>query len=149
MTRKLKAGSLLLVVGIATIIAACMLAMLLLVSYTQRLQTQRQMEDRLQRNGQSALAIALLEREGMPDSIRMDLYEEGHDSIYIVNRPFGLYRYIQVAAFDHQNQWQRTALIGKELTEKEKYTLWLANEDRPLSVSGDTWIQGTVFLPPA
>src|SRR5690606_35636940 len=79
---------------------------------------------------------------------RMDLYGEGADSISLQQEKWGLFTLAAIKSFKNQDTLRKAFLIGRE-THQDKTVLYLADEDRPLSVSGSARITGETLLPKA
>ncbi|KQR70896.1 hypothetical protein ASF92_05675 [Pedobacter sp. Leaf176] len=75
-----------------------------------------------------------------------DLFEENADSVALEKANWGIYDYSLVKSFISGDTLKRAFLIGKS-DESELTSVYLSDEDRPLSVSGDTRITGDAVLP--
>jgi hypothetical protein len=73
------------------------------------------------------------------------LYAE--DSIFIQKSAWGLYDVVTIRAKYKQDSLTQAFLLGMEALDTT--VLYVADEDRNLSVSGETKIEGTVFIPQA
>lgn len=150
MIKKLKGGSLLFVIGMAALLALLVAAVVLLLLYSKNQGNQRIIEDRMQRNLQSAITYSLLtDNVQTKDTLLLDLYKEGSDSVKLIKKNFGIYHYIIAEAYDQARRFSKMALLGNTLMEDEKFALYLVNNHRPVSVSGKTKITGNAYLPEA
>jgi len=67
------------------------------------------------------------------------------DQLWITKKHWGLFDVVTVVAKQYQDSLQKAFLIGPN--ETDSTVLYLMDEDRNLSVSGKTIIQGTAYLP--
>ena len=90
-------------------------------------------------------ALALICRDSMicpaNDSASVRLFS-GHDIKLYVSK-WGLYESVEIAAGDMSKHF----LLGKENECRYKAALWTCDLKRPLSLSGDTRIQGLAYIP--
>lgn len=148
---KLKAGALLSVVGISTIIALLLALMLLLLLYNRNDTSQLLRKLKLERNLESGTALLLsrayADEAGEEELI--DLFKEEVDSVSLQHYPWGLYEVAIIKSFEATDTMQKVFLKGNKVQNDKAYALYLKDDDRPLSVSGKTVIRGTAYLPPA
>ncbi|WP_454880742.1 hypothetical protein [Sphingobacterium detergens] len=78
------------------------------------------------------------------DSTLTNVLQEG-DSVYISKYEWGLYDIAVVRASLRQDSLLKNALLGNFATDST--VLYITDEDRPVSVSGETVIKGVAFLP--
>lgn len=78
------------------------------------------------------------------DTALTNVIQKG-DSIYFSKYEWGLYDVVVIRANMHQDSLMKTALMGAVPTDST--VLYITDEDRPVSVSGETVIKGTAFLP--
>lgn len=82
------------------------------------------------------------------DSIKtVDLFGDNQSLVEISKHRYGVFDIVTV-----QNKWKnisfkKTALLGENIFEGEKTALYLTDRQRYLSVSGNTIISGTSYLP--
>ncbi|MGK6353469.1 hypothetical protein [Parapedobacter sp. DT-150] len=146
----LKAGALLLALLLAVIIGVMTGGLLLLLQYHRQYAAHALRQERLQRNLGSATNLLLTAGTAtVGDTAMADLFDEELDSVRLIRRPWGVFDLGVAHAFEHGDTVGRTFLIGCAPTEAERYALYLADEYRPLSISGNTRIQGDAFLPEA
>jgi len=148
---KLKAGALLSVLGIALIIALLLGAMLLLLYYNRKDNTQALRALKLERNLQSATTLLLSKPYSATTgpAETLDLYHEGTDSVQLQQYPWGIYEIALASAFENSDTLRKAFIKGRQINPAKAYVLYLKDDDRPLSVSGSTLIRGTAYLPPA
>lgn len=150
MNKKLKGGALLFVIGIASIIALLVSAMAVLLLYTNIMTNERKIADRLHRNVDSAITWALVaDHIGVNDTLLLDLYNEGCDSVKLIKRQFGGYQYLIAEAYEQSHSVSKLMLLGSTSQEDQNFALYLADNNRPVSISGTTKIIGNAYLPQA
>ncbi|MDB5012336.1 MAG: hypothetical protein JWQ25_538 [Daejeonella sp.] len=144
----LKASALYLVI-IVSLIIAIFSATLITTAYLYKLEYQKNLRySRLSSNLQSGYALALSSSLKFQDQdVIIDLFGEEKDSILVREETWGIYKLAQVKSFTQRDSLNKTFLIGNEQT--DSVAIYLADEDRPLSVSGSTQITGEGILPKA
>ncbi|MFC3197337.1 hypothetical protein ACFOET_06910 [Parapedobacter deserti] len=146
----LKSGALLLALLLAVIIGVLTGGLLLLLQYHRQYAAQAFRHERLQRNLHSATGLLLTQETTIyGDTTAMDLFGDGRDSAILIRRPWGAFDVGITYTYEQRDTLSSTFLIGRVLTDSERYALYLADENRPLSISGETRIQGDAFLPEA
>lgn len=146
---RVRAGILAYTLAISLVISTILTAIIIL-GYYHRLESKAdEISIRVDRNLRSAEQIALSDPEAFDyfEPYIIDLYEEERDTVIIEKRPWGVYDYFKIVA--KHGRWQRQSFfsLGYEINEEAKSALYLVDERRPLSVVGDTRIEGTVYLP--
>lgn len=144
----LKASALYLVI-IVSLVIAIFSATLITTAYLYKLEYQKNLRyGRLSSNLQSGFALALsTEFKSQDQDVLLDLFGEERDSILIREEKWGLFKLAQVKSFRLKDSLSKAFLIGNEQT--DSVAIYLADEDRPLSVSGSTQITGEGILPKA
>ncbi|SFC23429.1 hypothetical protein SAMN05421747_106192 [Parapedobacter composti] len=146
----LRAGALLLALLVATVIAAITAALLLVFQYHRQYAAETMRHERLRQNLASATNLLLVgETANGIDTARLGLFDDQRDSVLLIRAPWGIYDIGIARAFEGHDTLSHVFLMGKALTPGERYALYLADEHRPLSLSGKTRIQGDAFLPEA
>ncbi len=80
---------------------------------------------------------------------QFDLYVTGNDSVQVEKHYWGLFDLIKASAFRGVHHTSIYALVGKKPDAWGVASLYLADENRPLSLAGSTVVNGTCFLPQA
>lgn len=78
------------------------------------------------------------------DTALTNVTQQG-DSVYLSKYEWGLYDIAVVRAHMQQDSLMKTALLGA--IPADSTVLYITDEDRPVSVSGETVIKGTAFIP--
>lgn len=142
----LKASTLYIVVIISLLIAMIS-ASLLTIAFYYRLEVQKKTRlDNLLHNENSGREILL--SEGFSDydkEVVMDLFADQKDSLVLRKELWGVYELGMVKAFELKDTLKRSFLIGNVFLDSN--VLYLADEDRPLSLSGKTQLVGDGELP--
>ncbi|WP_407427533.1 hypothetical protein [Arcticibacter sp.] len=145
----LKASALYLVVVIALVIAV-FCASLITVAAFYRQEHQKSMRyAELSVNLESGRTLILSSNYQLYDQDdRLDLFEEESDSVLLRKEHWGIFDLGTVSAFSQKDTLSQSFLIGLDAS-GDKSVIYLADEDRPLSVSGRTQIVGAADLPKA
>ena len=145
----LKASALYIVIVIALVIGI-ICSSLVTAAYFYKLQYQKKFRmDRLQLNLGSAINLLLSKEDGGQNEMIRDLFANGKDSVSTEKRNWGLYDIGIAKAFQQRDTLYKTFLIASVIDSAKWGTLYLIDEDRPLSVSGKTMVRGTAFIPKA
>jgi hypothetical protein len=135
---------------IISILIALICGSILLVGFMYKMQESKlRRNDMLNRNAASA-SLLLMQDSFIYDSVRrIKLFEndeETGDSVILEKRQWGLYELGLVASFKNTDSVKKAFLIGSPLKDTAT-ALYIADEDRPLSISGKSRIQGIAYLP--
>jgi len=146
----IRASALYLVIVIALVIGV-LCSSLIVVAYFYRSEYHRKFRyDQLQNNLNSGINILL----ASPDStyarqVTFSLFGKGADSITIQKSAWGIYNVCKVQSFIQTDTLFKTFLTANLVDSTKWAVMYLADEDRPVSVSGKTAIKGNVFIPKA
>ncbi|SES20184.1 hypothetical protein [Pedobacter rhizosphaerae] len=145
----LKAGALYFAIVMAFFIAVISAAIILLAAHYRNSYLKELRFNRLQQNRDSAILYALNTPAPVAgDTLKIDLYADEMDSVEINRESWGILNLTQVKAFIEQDTLKSIFFTGTD-THKDSLSLYLSDEDRPLSVSGKTKIVGDVQVPKA
>ncbi|GGH22134.1 hypothetical protein E2R65_18620 [Mucilaginibacter phyllosphaerae] len=146
----LKASSLYIVIIISFIIAL-ICSSLIAAAYFYRLNYQKKFRsDKLQNNLESGINLLLSESETpYRETEKVNLFNNDADSVITGKLPWGVFDIGTVRAFIQQDTLQKSFMIAKNIDSANWMALYLIDEDRPLSVSGQTLIRGNVRIPKA
>ncbi|TKC60299.1 hypothetical protein FBD94_15450 [Pedobacter hiemivivus] len=142
----IKAGALYIVV-IVSLLIAMISASLLTIAFYYRQEVQKKTRfDKLLVNLESGTAVLLSEGFNYYDEAKsVDLFEDQKDSLVLKKELWGVYELNTVKAFEAKDTLKRAFFSGDAFTDPN--AIYLADEDRPLSVSGNTQITGDGQLP--
>ncbi|WP_316812816.1 hypothetical protein [Pedobacter heparinus] len=119
----------------------------LLIGYTYRMENKKlERRDKLEQNLESGLTVVLQAGFGADTLKKTSLYGLEQDSVLLDKQPWGIYEMGLVKAWIGGDTLQKAFLIGAGVKDSLK-VLYLADEDRPLSISGKSLIRGTAYLP--
>ncbi|PRY48079.1 hypothetical protein B0I27_11613 [Arcticibacter pallidicorallinus] len=145
----LKASALYLVVVIALIIAVFCASLITVAAFYRQEHQKSLRYAKLSVNLESGRALLLSSNYQLYDQEdRLDLFEEENDSVLLRKEHWGLFDLGTVSAFSQKDTLSQSFLIGLDAS-GDKSAIYLADEDRPLSVSGKTQIVGVAELPKA
>jgi hypothetical protein len=141
-----KAAALYIVVIISLMIAVISVS-LLSVAFYYRLENQKKNRfDRLQTNLESGTAILLSPDFAVSEFPQgIDLYEDQQDSVLLQKLNWGIYTLNTLKTFEQHDTLRRAFLSGTTYTNSA--AIYMADEDRPLSLSGNTQLIGDGDLP--
>ncbi|AOM76529.1 hypothetical protein [Pedobacter steynii] len=140
-------ASALYIVVIVSLLIAVISASLLTIAFYYRLGVQKKVrQERLLVNLQSGCEALLSGGFNTDDEFHlMDLYGNQKDSLIFRKEIWGVYELGTVKAFELKDTVQRTFFIGDAFSDPN--AIYLADEDRPLSISGKTALTGDAKLP--
>ncbi|MDQ0638324.1 cytoskeletal protein CcmA (bactofilin family) [Pedobacter sp. W3I1] len=145
----LKAGALYFSIFVAFLIAVICASLIMLATHYRGSYLKEMRMARLSRNMESGIAYVLAENENTSGSIEgLDLFGDQTDSVLIAKKKWGIFTLATVKSFVLSDTLKRSFMIGLETT-NDALAVYLSDEDRPLSVSGDTRITGDVEVPKA
>ncbi len=146
----LKASSLFYAIAMALIIALVS-SSLILFAYFNRLQISSCLQtEKVQRNAGSGLNLLMSDQEivRLNEKRILDLYETGNDSVTLEKKSWGLFEIDISTAFSSDKRNTQIVQVGSTLNSNQT-ALYLADQDKPLSLCGNTLIKGNCFLPKA
>lgn len=140
---KVKGSSLLLAIVVSLIIAMTLLAFMLLYQYNRYFLYKGNKASELIHNVNSTLQ--LIETNGHlfdQEKRELDLYEEEKDSVLVSRKEWGLMDIWSLVAHTGKDSLQKAYLSGTSWN--DSLALYLAGNNRPLSLCGKTLIKGNV-----
>jgi len=144
----IKAGTLYMVIIISLLIGMISMTLLTIAFFYKQQEQKKTRLDRLASNMESATAIILGEGFINHDQdMAMDLYGNGQDSVLLNKSTWGVFEMNTIKAFERNDTVKRAFLSANKYIDQT--AIYLADEDRPLSLSGDTRITGVGEVPKA
>ncbi|MDQ0966828.1 cytoskeletal protein CcmA (bactofilin family) [Flavobacterium sp. W4I14] len=144
-----KAGALYFSIIVAFLIAVICASLIMLAAHYRGSYLKEMRMARLNRNMDSGIAYVLAENETTSGSLEdLDLFGDQTDSVRIAKKKWGIFTLATVKSFVLADTLKRSFMMGIETT-NDALAVYLSDEDRPLSVSGDTRITGDVEVPKA
>jgi len=143
-----KAAALYIVV-IVSLLIAVISASLLTIAFFYRLEVQKKIRmDKLMTNLESGTAILLSEGfRKYDEELVLDLYGDQKDSLVLSKLRWGVFDLQLLKVFELKDTLKRSFLSGNVFADQS--AIYLADEDRPLSVGGSTQVVGNGELPKA
>ncbi|WP_410221208.1 hypothetical protein [Pedobacter sp.] len=140
----LKAGALYFSIVIAFFIAIISASLIMLAAHYRNSYLKNIRYQRLTTNIESGVVYALAKEGISAEPETIDLYGDSIDSLSVEMKPWGIYPLAVIKSFILQDTLKRAMLIGQQ---PDKTVLYLSDENRPLSVNGQTKITGNALLP--
>jgi hypothetical protein len=146
----IRASALYFVIVIAFVIGL-LCAFLILTGYYYKVQYQQKFrDDQLATNSGSGVNLLLTdEGDNYLDEKSVSLFGMENDTVALKKMPWGIFDIGIVKAHIQQDTVYTVFSIANQIDSAKWAALYLVDEDRPLSVSGKTRIQGNAFLPQA
>ena len=151
MRSRVPAGILTSVLAVSLIIATLCASLITLAYYYRMATVQHTAYDRLDNNARSGINVLLATSESSTyvQGRWRDLFGQGQDSVWLQQRSWGLYP-LAIAQAQHGGRSRRQmALLGHRPDELGRSALYLADEQRPLAIAGNTQLKGMCYLPKA
>lgn len=148
---KVPAGALSLVLVISLLISS-MLGSLVMLAYYRDINIARtSLKERLRANAASGIHLLLASSNTayMEQVTELDLFGKGDDSVRVAKQAWGVFDVYIVQAVQGRHTASSIALVGVDPKEFRGQALYLPDEERPLSLSGNTEIIGDCYLPKA
>lgn len=145
----IKAGSLFYAVVISIIIAIVS-SSFILFTYLCRIESdQLSITERLNRNADSGLNLLMAEQSlvELNESKTIDLYGFDEDSVFLSRKPWGAFEVLISSAGFRGQKVERIAQAGWAKDSTQQFSIYLADEGKPLALCGKTVIRGNAFLP--
>ncbi|HTF05149.1 MAG TPA: hypothetical protein VK826_14070 [Bacteroidia bacterium] len=133
---------------VISILIAMLTCSVLLAEHFSRLSIRRDMvNEELVRNVESGIALLCGAENDFTEEQDVDLFGRGKDSVLLQRKTWGAFD-VCIARAHSGNQFNvRIALVGNKPDPADAFALWLADMDRPLSVTGNTQLRGRCYLP--
>ncbi len=141
-------ASALFIVLFVSLVIGILCSALIYSAYFYRLQVYDSMtHSRMDRNAYSAINF-LFSQKGQIITEQLDLFGE-EDSVLVENKIWGVFDVAIVKAFSGKYNTSRVLMYGYKGDSLSKLSIYMVDQQRPLSVSGNTFIKGTAYLPEA
>ena len=147
-TYKLKGGAIIYVLLISSLISGLMAAFVMLSSFESRYLQKHTQLDLARENLRSGLYVYLQRPFRVRGKKAMQLFTE-QDSCWFEAETWGLFSLVHGKAKHAHAFISKSALIGEKLPGEARFSLYLADFRQPLTVVGNTRLEGKVFLPEA
>jgi hypothetical protein len=147
----IKASSLFYAIVISILIAIISSCLILFSSLSHLEFLNYEILQRLNLNADSGINLLLTDQSLVSpgEKTYLDLYNKGNDSVELHLKPWGAHEIaISMATFQNKKA-TRIAQIGSFTDSADLYSIYLADENKILALSGKTLIKGTAYLPKA
>ncbi len=106
-------------------------------------------KDNLQTIVESGLLLTMKDPSLIPynDTIRFSLFKDTPSEVSYFKRHWGMYDIICVSSKWKSYSYSRLALVGENLQMGDSMALYITDKSRYISLSGDSRIKGTAYLP--
>ncbi|WP_285060250.1 hypothetical protein [Pedobacter ginsengisoli] len=132
---------------IVSILIVLVCGSMLLIGFTYRMQERKQERAQLLRENVASAMLILMQQDFKADTAQqLSLYGKEKDSVSLEKKAWGIYELGLAASWINADTLRKAFLIGTPLTDSLK-VLYLADEDRPMSITGKSLIKGTAYLP--
>lgn len=145
---KLKSSSIYYALFLSLIIALFLGGMILFSSFTRQLDTKLEMQNSLIDNAKSGIEYGLANTAELLQSgeQEVDLFGRQRDSVLVSAMKWGAYTVITSQSHFKGEQFLKVAMIGTKHQPTE-YNLYVADLGRPITLSGDTKLEGKIGVP--
>jgi len=146
----LKASALYMVI-VMTLIIGVICSALIAAAYLYKARYQAKFRsDQLRNNLNSGITILLNSRDSTySDGHAFSLFNSDADSVSLKKTRWGIFDVCSVVSFAGRDTLYKAFSLANSIDSAKWAALYLIDEDRPLSVSGNTVIRGNVFIPQA
>ncbi|WKN45352.1 hypothetical protein [Tunicatimonas pelagia] len=139
------------VLAISLVITTLCSSLIILAYYYRKATIAFMRSDDLILNARSGLALlrASPNRSIYRQGRWNDLFEKKQDSVWLQCKPWGIFDVGVAKAKRGSDSYQKMALLGYLPDTLTRSALYLSDEQRPLSISGHTYLKGDCYLPKA
>lgn len=81
--------------------------------------------------------------------LKIDLFEDGLHNVTLFKKQWGAFYVLTSSATWRNKVATKSAIIGANIEHEKKIAIYLADQNKPLSLTGNTKIQGNCYLPKA
>ncbi|HNR20928.1 MAG TPA: hypothetical protein PKL45_13155 [Bacteroidia bacterium] len=143
--RRVKGGVLLYAIFLSIVIAIAF-SSLFLVFYSADIEVElSQIPVDLSRNANSGINYLLTSDFNSSDTITMDLFGEGSDSVKLHQSSWGAFGLCYSKAFHKSFSNKKIALVGSNLKDAET-ALYIPDNGEPISIAGSTTLTGSIYI---
>lgn len=150
MTRihKIKSSALYHVIFVGVLTAISLSSLTLLFFNQKKIKLLTELESKLMYNALSGVEYFKVYHNSLEWNKKegISMFQSTIDSVYLTKRKWGIYTLLNSLATHKKTQINVNCLLGHEIHQGTE-SLYLSDKGRPLNVSGETRIEGTVSLP--
>lgn len=150
MKTKMAASALYYVLFLSVIFGLLLGGLILFSASDYRVNAVLDIEERLRDNASSGISYAQTHFKELKsgEMLELDLFDQGTDSVRLMYKKWGLLSVIECEAFHFTQQVKKSVLASPTETDVLP-NLYLPDRGKPLSVAGQTRIEGQAYLPKA
>ncbi len=133
-----------------SLIVAVLSGMLILYTYIHNSYIDRQvLQEQVIFNAKSGIKLVSKNPEllSYDSPTFINLYGNDYDSVLLNKKHWGVYDLVYAKAKRHNYKANKIAFLGDHLGKKEDIALYLPDKKKYLSISGNTILKGTCYLP--
>lgn len=147
----IKGGALLYAMFLVIVITIISSSFILVNFYTNSNIIKLLKKEQLYLDANSGINYALALHNEIPfnSKVEVDLFSDQHHSVTLEKKNWGAFSVLTSRAIWNKKQIFKSALVGSNISEGEPIALYLADQNKPLSLCGNTKIKGTSYVPRA
>jgi hypothetical protein len=133
---------------LSVIFALLLGGFILFSGFNQNFAMQMDVEETLMDNANSGIAYAQANYRELQNNVPIELrlFGEGIDSVQLTKKNWGAFIVIESTAIHKNKRSTKLALLGASSTKKQP-NLYIPDNGKPISICGETRIEGQCFLP--
>ncbi len=146
---RVKAGALLYALFLVLVISIISSSFILVNYYNNTLVIQSLKKEQLYQDVNSGINYGLTFHQEIPinSEVDIDLFDDDISKVSIGKKHWGAFYLISSKASWRNKIVSKSALIGANINEGENIALYLADQNKPLSLTGKTEITGNCYIP--
>jgi len=144
----LQASAMVYALFLLTVVSIIIGGLFYLSSLNRKLESTFEIEEILVNNSKSGIVYAQANFLELPTNknVTIRLFNKGIDSVILTKQNWGAYQIITSQAVHNQKSFTKFVMVGSQ-SKSDLTNLYLADQGRPLSLSGKTKIEGLCHLP--
>jgi len=148
---RVKAGALLYAIFLILVISIISSSFILYNYYNNKIIVQSLKQEQLFKDARSGINYGLTLHEQIPlnSSIVVDLFDDEQHKVVLDKKKWGAFYILSSKTNWRNKSVAKAALIGANINRGEKIALYLADQNKPLSLTGRTQIVGDCYIPKA
>lgn len=150
-SKKIKAGSIFYALVLSLLVGMISTAMITLTFSNRFLDQKNDLREQLQRNAASGIQLLLSTGKNKGTPTVMDLFGIGLDSVFLEKKEWGVFSVGLSTAFQETSSGlqihQEVVQLGALPSDENHSALYLEDHNKPLVVTGETYIKGLSYLP--
>jgi cytoskeletal protein CcmA (bactofilin family) len=145
----IKAGALLYAMFLIIVIAIISSSFIMVNYYNSAYVVQVLKKEQIYRDANSGINYGLSFHQEIPinSKLEVDLFNDEQHNVLISKKHWGAFYILSSEAKWRNKLVSKSALVGANINEGEEIALYLADQNKPLSLTGRTVITGNCYLP--